>query len=139
MAITTTQPQKDERHTGRSLLLGIAVWFLHLNISYGLASLSCKWSWFSSILAGLTALQWLEIVVTLAALALMLVLVYLPWRDWRAFQTDKPADNPHLLRDTEKDRRSLVAAIVMLMNGFFCLFIIGLLAPIFALNACAHG
>src|SRR3954453_12104906 len=103
MAITTGQTQYDEQQTRRSLLLGIAVLFVYLNVSYGLSSLSCVWGWFTFKIGGITGLQAVETVITLIALGLMLVLVYLPWREWRSFQTEKPTNNPHLLQDTEKD------------------------------------
>ena len=68
---------------------------------------------------------------------LMLVVIYLPWRDWRRYQSGPPADNPRLLHDTEKDRRPLVAFITMLLNSLLFLFVITTLVPVFSLNPCA--
>ncbi len=138
MDVTTPERlEKPERQTWLSLLAGAVIWFLHLNLAYGLASLTCKWGWFSFTLAGLPGLLVVETLITLVALPLMLVAIYLPFRDWRRFQTEKPSDNPHLLHDTEKDRRPMVAFITMLLNSLFLLFVIATLVPIFTLNPCA--
>lgn len=126
----------EEGQTKVSLLLGILIWFLHLNVVYGLASLACKWGWFSATAGGISGLQLVETIITLIAMLLMLVTIYLPWRHWRSFQTEKPAKNPHLLRDTEKDQRSLLAFIIAMTNSLFLLFVIAAFVPIFALSAC---
>jgi hypothetical protein len=127
----------DERQTWRSLLLGSVVWFVYLNLVYGVASLSCKWNWFAANQPGPSRLLLVETLLTLLALPLLLVFIYLPWRDWRRFQTKRPPDNPHLLEDTEKDRRPLVAFITMLLNGLYFLFALATLVPVFALSPCA--
>jgi hypothetical protein len=127
----------DERLTWRSLFLGAGIWFLHLNVVYGLSSLACKWDWLSFTVAGVTGLQLVNTLLTLAALALLAVTIYWPWRHWRSFQSEKPPGNPHLLRDTEKDRRPLVAFITMLLNSLFFLFVLASLVPLYALNVCA--
>ena len=140
MGITATPPTKtDERQTGLSLLLGMTVWFLHENTAYALASLSCQLGWLSFQIGGLSGLQFVEIVITLIAMLLLLITIYLPWRAWRRFQSEKPTDNPHLLQDTEKDRRPLIAFVTMLLNSLFCIFVIATFLPVFALNACRHG
>ena len=140
MATTTTpRTEHDVSQAKRSLLSGTIVWFLHLNVVYVLASLACWWSWFSFSIVGLSGLQLVEIIITLFTMALMLFLIYLPWREWRTFQTEQPPANPHMLEDTEKDSRSLVAFIVMLLNCFFFLFVIALFVPIFALSACGQS
>ena len=139
METATPQSQAHEPHTRRILLLGIAVWFLDQSIVYGLASVSCKWSYLSTPVGPISALQLVETLVTLTAMLVMAYLVYLPWRTWRSYQSAKPTHNPHLLQDTEKDPRSLEAFIVMMLNSFFLLFIIGFYVPVFALNACAQA
>ena len=138
---TTTPPrtEHDDLRTRRSLLFGVIVWFVHLNVVYGLASLACRWGWFPFTVAGMSGVQLVEIVITLVTASAMLFLIYQPWREWRAFQTGAPPTNPHLLEDTEKDRRPLVAFIVMLLNSFFLLFVIAFLAPVFALSACGQS
>jgi hypothetical protein len=136
---TTTQTKQDDLQTRRSLLFGLIVWFVHLNVAYGLASLACTWGWFSFTAIGMSGLQIVETSISLVTMVLMLFLIYLPWREWRRFQTQEPASNPHMLGDTEKDRRPLVACIVWLLNSLFLLFVIGLFVPIFALSACAQS
>lgn len=131
--------QIDDRTTRRSLLAGIVVWFLHQNIIYAMPSLSCKWDWLSSAIAGTTGLVLFEALITLVAVGLMAYLIYVPYRNWRAFQTEKRAGNPRMLEDTEKDRRPLVAFIAMGLNLFFILFMIATFVPVFALNACGQG
>lgn len=126
----------EEWQTKLSLLLGILIWFLHLNVVYGLDSLACKWGWFSATAGGSSGLQLVETIITLIAMLLILVTIYLPWRYWRSFQTEKPAKNPHLLHDTEKDRRPLLAFVTTLANSLFLLFVITAFVPIFALSAC---
>ena len=130
---------KDEHQTRQSLFAGILIWFLHLNLLYGLSSLSCKWGWFSAPNLRISGLQMTETAITMIAIALMVVMIYRPWREWRKFQTKKQTDNPHLLQDTEKHRRPLLAFVVMLMNSLFLLFLIASFVPIYALNACGQG
>jgi hypothetical protein len=140
MDIQFNQPtQAEDRHMRRILLAGIGLWFLHQNIIYALSSISCTWGWFPFRLAGLTGLQVVETLITLTALALMLVLVYLPYRAWRSFQSEKPAENPHMLQDTEKDRRPLGAFIIMMLNSFFCVFMIATFVPVYALHVCSQA
>src|SRR5215207_3364017 len=131
--LTNSQIRSNERQTWQSLILGTLIWFLHLNIVYAIASVSCKWGWFSSKTMGISELQLIEAIITLVTMLLLLVTIYLPWRDWQRFQTEKPKDNPQMLEDTEKDRRPLVAFITMLMNSLFFLFVIAFFVPIFAL------
>lgn len=123
----------------RSLLIGIAVWFLHLNVVYGLASLSCVSGWLSFTLGDLSALQVIEIAISAISAMVMLILIYLPWREWRRFQSEKPTGNQQLLEETEKDRRPFLAFITMLLNGLFLLFMIGFVVPVVALNPCVQG
>lgn len=140
MATTRTpHTEPDDTQMKHSLLLGIIAWFLHLNVVYGLASLACRWGWFSFSVAGMTGLQLVETIITLGAMASMLYLIYLPWREWRGSQTAAPPANPHMLADTENDRRSLVAFVVMLLNSLFFLFVIAWLVPVFALRACGQS
>src|SRR5437016_2558924 len=125
MDTSTTQPANaDARQTTLSLLLGIVVWFLHQNIVYGVASLTCRWGWLTFNIAGVRALPVVEALITLVALLLLLRLFYLPWRIWRKYQSEKPPDNPRLLQDTEKDGPPLLAFVAMLTNSLFCLFVL---------------
>ena len=135
---TTTTPQagRDQPRARRSLLLGTILWFVHLNVVYGFASLACKWSWFSFSIVGISGVQLVEIIITFVTLPLLLFLIYHSWREWRRFQTEQPPANPHMLEDTEKDSRPLVAFIVMLVNSFFFLFVLSMVVPIFALRPC---
>ncbi len=122
-----------------SLVLGITLWFIDLNTVYALPSLACEWNWFPFTVAGIPALVFVEAIITLIAGLLMLLLIYLPWRNWRRFQTATPRDNPQMLQDTEKDRRPLMAFVAMLANSFFLLFMLATFVPMIALNACARG
>jgi hypothetical protein len=139
MTTTVSQTENGQAQTRRSLFFGIIIWFVHFNVVYNLASLACTWSWFSFSIAGMSGLQFVEMIITLATMLVMLFLIYLPWREWRGFQTEAPPANPHILEDTEKDHRSLVAFIVMLLNSLFFLFIIGWFVPIFALRPCGQS
>lgn len=131
--------RSGERQTRWSLFLGIAIWFMHLNLVYALASLSCVWGWFAFTIAGVRGLPAIEALITLIALLAMIRQIYLPWRNWRSFQTTKPARNPGLLRDTERDRRPLTAGLAMLLNCLLGLFILATFVPIVALNACGQA
>jgi hypothetical protein len=130
--------QAEDRRMRRILVGGIALWFLHQNAIYSLSSVSCNWGWFPFRIGALTGLQIVETLITLAALALMLVLIVLPYRAWRRFQSERPADNPHLLQDTEKDRRPMQAFIIMMLNSFLGLFILAAFVPIYALKVCSQ-
>jgi hypothetical protein len=129
----------DEQKTQWSLVFGITVWFLHLNTLNALTSLSCKWGWLSFTIAGTSGLKFVQLLITLVALLLLLGMIYLPWRNWRQFQTDKPIENPQLVQDTDKDRRPLVAAMAMLLNSFLFLFELAFIIPLFTLNACGQA
>jgi hypothetical protein len=129
----------SERQTNWSLALGITIWFLHLSLLNALTSVACKWDWLMTRIAGLTQLQIVALSVSLFVSLLMVLLIYLPYRYWRSFQTQKPMDNPELLRETEEDRRPLLAFITMLLNGFFSMFALATFVPILALKACGQG
>ena len=129
----------EDRLTRWCLFLGITIWFIDLNTVYALPSLACQWGWFPFTIAGIPGLLMVEAMITLIAMLLMSFMIYLPWRNWRKFQSEKPRDNSRMLQDTEKDRRSLLAFVTMLLNSFFFLFLISTFVPIFALNACARG
>ncbi len=137
--LKTRQNKIDARLTALSLFLGITIWFLHLNTLNALTSVSCNWGWFSSSIAGMPGLRFVQLIITLVAIVLMLLFIYLPFRIWRRSLTEKPTDAPHLLQDTEKDRRPMIAFIAMLLNCLFFLFVIASLVPMFALNACSPG
>jgi hypothetical protein len=134
-APTVSPAHVDDRQTWRSLLFGFVVWFLHQNVMYMLTSLSCNWSLFSFTVAGLPGLKFIQLILTLIAGLLLLWLIYLPYRNWRAFQTD----SEHMMEHTETDRRPLIAFVVMGLNGFFLLFVITSVVPVLALNACGQG
>lgn len=129
----------EDRLSRWCLFLGMLLWFADLNTVYALPSLSCTWGWFSFTVAGLSGLAVVEAIITLIAMVLMSVLIYLPWRNWRKFQTERPMENPRMLNDTEKDRRSLIAFVAMLLNSFFLLFIVATFVPMLVLNVCARG
>ena len=131
--------KSEERPTWKSLFWGTLVWFLHQNITYGLASLSCVWGRLSAKIGNVSTLQVVETIITGIALLLMLFLIYLAWRDWQRFQSERTKDNPQMLGDTEKDRRPLVAFITMGLNSFYLLFIITTFVPIWTLKPCVAG
>jgi len=136
MADTAVGTERDLEQTRRSLLLGILLWFLNLNVVYALPSLACRWGWFSFGIGGVSGLQLVETIITLVTIPLMLLVIYLPGRAWRRFQTEAPVSNPHLLLDTEKDPLPLVAFVVTLLNSAFLLFVLASIVPTFALNVC---
>ena len=129
----------EEQLTRRSLFLGITIWFLHLNIVNALISVSCKWGGLTVPVGGLSGLQVLEVVISLITILGMLYLIYLPWRNWQSLQTERPANNPQLIEDTEEKRQALMAFIAMALNGFLILYIIATLIPMFALKACGQA
>lgn len=128
-----------DRLTGLSLFLGMTIWFLDLIALNGLTSLSCEWGWFSVSIAGMPGLRFAQMTITLVAVLLMLVLVYLPWRNWRWFMSERPTRGDHTLRETERDRRPMMALVTVLLNGLFLLFVIAQFVPMFVLNACSRG
>ncbi len=142
MQTMDTQAKTDksnERITGLALFLGMAIWFLHLNLLNALTSVSCEWGWFSSTIAGMPGLVFVQAVITVLALLLMLFMIYLPWRNLRRLRAEKPTEKSDVLENTEKDRRPLLAFIAMMLNCFFLLFVIATFVPMFALNTCGQG
>lgn len=136
-AINLSEP--SEQQTRWSMFLGILIWFLHLNILNSLTAISCKWGWFYFDIAGMPGLQFVEGLITLIAIVPIGVAIYLPWRMWRSFQDKKPIQNPELFKDTEEDRRSLMAFVAMLLNSLFLLFLIGSFVPLIAFKACGQA
>ncbi len=131
--------EANDRTTRWCLALGIGIWFIDLMMTYGLPSVSCEWGWFPFTIAGIPGLKLVEAAIALPALLLMLVLIYLPWRNWQRFQNKRLRNHPNMLQDTEKDRRSLLAFVTMLVNSFFFLFIIALFVPLSTLGPCVRG
>ncbi|HZQ09312.1 MAG TPA: hypothetical protein VFD70_22230 [Anaerolineae bacterium] len=129
----------EERQTRWSLFLGMTIWFLHLNTLNALTSVSCRWGWFDLTIAGISGLKIVELIITLIAIVLMLVVIYVPARNWLRFQSDKPTDNPRMLQETEQDRRPLLAFIAMLLNSLFLIYVIAFFVPMLALNACGQA
>src|SRR5215208_6624894 len=126
---TTLTSRSSDRQTWRSLLFGSLIWFLHLNLVYPLTSLTCKWNWFTSGIAGLSGLQTVQIFITIIAAALLLITIYQPYRSWREYRTD----TEHILTQTEQHRIPLMAFVTMLSNSIFLLFVVASLVPILAL------
>jgi hypothetical protein len=126
---TALRTEHDLRHTTRSLLFGIGLWFLHLNVVYALPSLACRWGWFPFSIGRLSGLQVVETIASLVTIALMLLLIYVPLTAWRGFRAEDPPSNQHVL----------VACVVTLLNTLFLVFVIASLVPIFALNACRQS
>jgi len=132
-------PQIDLHQTRWNLTLGITIWFLYLNLVYGLTSVACRWGWFPFTIGGLSGLQFVDGIITLIALVPVVLLIYFAWDNWRQYQTDKSRDNPRMLQQTEQDRRPLGAFTAMLINSLLALFVIMNFAPILALAVCNQG
>ncbi len=132
-------PKANERLTRLSMILGIIIWFTDLNTVYALPSVACTWGWFPFTILGIPGLVVVEAGITLVDMLLMLAMITLAWRNWRAFRAEKTVNNPHVLNDTENDRRALMAFVALLMNSFFFLFIITFFVPVLTLSACLPG
>jgi hypothetical protein len=131
--------QPSEQQVRWSLFLGILIWFLHLNTTNALISVSCKWGGLTIPVGSLSGLQILAAILTLITVLALLFLVFLPWRQWRSFQTEKPVQNPDMLRDTEVFWRPLMAFIAMMLNGFLLLYSIAVFVPMLSLKACGQA
>src|SRR5512142_3369331 len=138
-ASKTRLPQQDQKQNHSALIWGATIWLVDFLLLDSLNSISCKWAFLTWPLAGLTAVQWLEIGISLVALALIAWTTYVPWRNWRALQPRKPVDNPRVLGDTERDRGAFLSFLAMGLNAFFMLFVIGTLVPMLALKACGQA
>ena len=138
-ASKTRLPQQDQKQNHRTLIWGALIWLTDFLLLDALNSVSCKWAFLTWPLAGLAAVQWLEIAISLVALALIGWMVYLPWRNWRRTQPSKPLDDPQVLSDTERDRGAFLAFVTMGLNTFFLLFVIGTLVPMLTLKACGQA
>jgi hypothetical protein len=136
-AIDLSKP--SEQQTRWSLFLGITVWFLHLNIVNALISVSCKWGGLTVPVGALSRLQIVAAIISVITLALMFFFIYLPWRNWRSFQTEQPPKNPDLMRDTEIYRRPMMSFIAMSLNSFLFVYVLASLVPIFTLKACGQA
>jgi len=127
--------QVNDRRTWQCFLFGIVVWFLDLNVVYPLTSVSCHWGWFPFTIAGIPGLRFIQLVVTVSAAILLLIFIYLSWRNWHPFQR-----KPQLpMTQTEADRRPLIAYVVMLLNCLFLLFVLASAVSIVTLTPCVSG
>jgi hypothetical protein len=124
-----------DRQTLLSLLAGSAIWFLHLNVVYPLTSLACKWNWFPVEIMGMSGLLFVQLALSVIAALLIGITIYLPWRNWRHYQTEKN----QIPQQTEKERRPMMAFVTMLVNVFFLIFVVGSFVPIMALHACGYS
>jgi threonine/homoserine/homoserine lactone efflux protein len=131
--------QPSEQQVRWSLFLGILIWFLHLNTVNALISVSCKWGGLTVPVGGLSGLQILAAILTLITVLALLFLVFLSWRQWRSFQTEKPVQNPDMLRDTEIFWRPLMAFIAMMLDSFLLLYSIAVFVPMLSLKACGQA
>ena len=138
-ASTSRQLQTADQPAKRSLLLGIIVQFVHQNLVYALASVSCRWEFFAFRVAGLPGPQVVDALISLVAVVIMAWLIYVPWRSWREFQREQPVRNPESMEDTEKDPRPMVAFAAMGLNCFFLLFIIATFVPMLTLRGCGSA
>ena len=129
----------SEQQTRWSLGLGILLWFLHLVIVHALVSVSCKWGGLTVPVGGISALQLVEAVIHLVTLILFGILIYVPWQQWRSFQTQDPLKNPDLMRNTEEYYRPLLAFITMGLNASLALYTLASFVPTFALKACGQA
>jgi len=136
-AIDLSKP--NEQQTRWSLVLGTILWFVHLVVVHALISVSCKWGGLTVPVGGLSGLQIVEAVIHLITVILFGFLIYLPWRQWRSFQTETPTTNPDLMRNTEEYTRPLMAFIAMGLNAFLALYTIASFVPTFALKACGQA
>ena len=138
-ASTSPQPETANKPATRSLLLGIAVWFVHQNLIYAIASVACRWEFFAFRVAGLPGPQIIDTIISLIALVIMAILIYIPWRSWREFQRERPTRNPDMVEDTEKDPRPMVSFVAMGLNSFFLLFVIATFVPMLSLHGCGSA
>jgi hypothetical protein len=130
--------KNDERLARLSLIAGILIWFVQLNSLNSLTSVACKWDWLSYSIAGIPGVKLVEGLISLVAIGLILLVIYLPWRIWNRFQSQPPLRNPQVLADTEKGSRPLLAFVAMLVNSFFLLFAIATFVPMLALRTCGQ-
>jgi hypothetical protein len=129
----------SEQQSRWSLFLGILLWLLHLVIVHSVVSVSCKWGGLTVPVGELSALQIFEAAIHLITIILFGFLIYLPWRQWRSFQTEPPSTNPDLMHDTEEYYRPLLAFVAMGLNGFLALYSIASFVPTLALKACGQA
>jgi small-conductance mechanosensitive channel len=113
------------------LLVGSAVWAVHLMVVYPLASLTCRWGWFGTTEAD-AQLRIVQTVATLVAAGLI------AWFGYVAFQTwlqSRHAGHTEL-SEAETARITMQAFVTLLLNALYFLIILIMLAPIFVLPLC---
>jgi len=131
--------QVEEQLTRRSLFLGITVWFLHLNITNALISVSCKWGGLTFPVGGLSGLQLVSAGLSLITILGLLYLIYLAWRNWRSLQSEPPPRNPRLIEDTDAKRQALMAIVAMGLNSFLAVYVLATFVALLSLKACGQA
>ncbi|MEQ8673825.1 MAG: hypothetical protein RLP44_18460 [Aggregatilineales bacterium] len=106
-----------------SLFAGTFVWVLHLLTVYPLTSLTCEWDWFPSEIAGLHGLRFIQILITLVALAIVLQAGYFAFNIQRHLT---PQNSRHLF----------MARLGLALNIIFAGLIAFAVVPILALPVC---
>ena len=122
----------NDRKIWLGLILGIAVWFLHLNVVNSLNSFACEWKWFPFTIAGITGLRFVHIVISLIAAVLIIGVIVFAWREWRP-ALDQRDD---ALTRTSADRHLLIAFVTLLLNTGFLIYTLASLVMIVSLNPC---
>ncbi len=135
---TTDLPPKEQQQTQRSIFLGMLIWFVDLVLLDALTSNACNWHWLTNTIGWLDALQFLEILISLVALALIGWLLFVGWRNWRTIQRRKPVQDKHTMEHTEEDRGALLSFLAIGLNSFFFLFVIATLVPMLSITACGQ-
>ncbi|AXV16346.1 hypothetical protein CYG48_11915 [Neorhizobium sp. SOG26] len=112
-----------------TLFTAPAVWALHFVVCYVLAAIFCAKRLPESFTFD-TVRIWL-LVITLVALAMIVLSAYLAWRQWGYGKGDPPHDEP-----TREERRHFQGFATLLLSGLSFVAVIYVAIPLFFIAEC---
>lgn len=112
-----------------TLFTAPAVWALHFVVCYVLAAIFCAKRLPESFT--FDTVRILLLVITLVALAMIVLSAYLAWRQWGYGKGDPPHDEP-----TREERRHFQGFATLLLSGLSFVAVIYVAIPLFFIAEC---
>ncbi len=114
------------------MILGPVIWALHLVVIYAVQSVSCHLGLLQGSILGMSALRFVLLAITAAALAGVLAGGWLSYRNYRRLEGGRERG-----RGLDQDRPGFMALAGTLLSGLFLLSLIYTVLAVFTLQPCA--
>jgi len=114
-----------------SLVVPVAIWAVHLTMSYTLIALNCYWDWFSFTVLGFDGLRFTLVAITLVGAAVIAIGGVLSYRRW---QDLRRADDPRRVDPSGVYRFLSIAGVFV--SIFFVLGLVWTIGPTMLVDQC---